>query len=413
MINGSLDISVESWIAKHEETSKTIRRSIMLVVSYCFFCFLTLGAPDIKIFEANALVKIPFANAEVRYAAFFVFGPLALIGITIYLHIFVEQWTLLNHLKNEPPLNDQYSNLKTLPFIFNMERLSPNILSGFLIYLLIPITLFIFAWKSSDLVIFIMAAFITFFLLILKLRRYPAHRRRSFIYIFQWLFLLLFIVFSAYVLLVPSIIDRSLNLAEVNFSGRILRGQKFDKANLKNANLDKADLTRASLLGTDLSGATLKKADLEDANLKKAILVNANLQEANLVNAKLQDANLEDANLQKAVLGVAEAGRLAGMPAKLMNANLWEANLKEANLVGVNLKGADLNYAKLNDANLGGANFEEADLEDAELQGADFRWAKLSKCKNLTQIQLDSACGNEQTTLPPGLNISKCPKEKE
>ena len=62
---------------------------------------------------------------------------------------------------------------------------------------------------------------------------------------------------------------------------------------------------------------------------------------------------------------------------------LLEASLAGAYLRGANLKGADL----LN-----------ADLEEADLGGAD-----LSTSRGLTQSQIDSAFGDKNTTLPPGI----------
>ena len=44
-----------------------------------------------------------------------------------------------------------------------------------------------------------------------------------------------------------------------------------------------------------------------------------------------------------------------------------------------------------------------ADFRDADAQGAD-----LTDARNLTQKQLDAACGDEATKLPEDLTISPC-----
>jgi len=68
------------------------------------------------------------------------------------------------------------------------------------------------------------------------------------------------------------------------------------------------------------------------------------------------------------------------------------------------LRGADLSeHAPLSGANLSGADLSEADLRDANLSGAD-----LSDVKNLTQTQLDKACGNANTKLPKELTLKPC-----
>jgi hypothetical protein len=76
-----------------------------------------------------------------------------------------------------------------------------------------------------------------------------------------------------------------------------------------------------------------------------------------------------------------------------------DTDLTGINLHGANLKGALLTKTNLNDANLRGANLTGTDLRGADLRGA----------KNLTQMQLDQACGDAHTKLPEGLTIKPCP----
>src|SRR5439155_16163688 len=79
-----------------------------------------------------------------------------------------------------------------------------------------------------------------------------------------------------------------------------------------------------------------------------------------------------------------------------------------ADLIGADLRGADLRGAKLRGAYLIGADLKGADLRGADLTGADLRGADLSGADLggsifLTQSQLDSANGDTDTTVPPGL----------
>jgi uncharacterized protein YjbI with pentapeptide repeats len=128
--------------------------------------------------------------------------------------------------------------------------------------------------------------------------------------------------------------------------------------------------------GATLSGSNLRYADAWYAFLAKANLDGANLQGALFTGADFQEASLERANLQDTMLEAA----------KLQDAYLAEANLQGANLSGADLRGA----------NLGGADLRGAYLQDA---------------KNVTQEQLDSACGNKETFLPKDLTIEYCQED--
>ena len=69
--------------------------------------------------------------------------------------------------------------------------------------------------------------------------------------------------------------------------------------------------------------------------------------------------------------------------------------LSGQNLQAVNLRGAYLIAADMWDADLRGADFIGADLRDADLSGAN-----LSTSMFLTQMQINSAKGDEKTLLP-------------
>ncbi len=210
-----------------------------------------------------------------------------------------------------------------------------------------------------------------------------------------------------------------------SLQGRDLRyadavGAFLVRADLRRVNLQRADLRVANLQGANLQGANLREADLGFANLQEADLERANLQETKLFDANLQEADLEGANLQEAYLSDAnlqgadlfnanlQGADLGG--ANLQGAYLWHADLQGADLRVANLQGANLFGANLQEAKLGGANLQGANLWGANLQGADLRVADLTNTTDLTQEQLDQACGNEETKLPPGLTVKPCPQ---
>jgi uncharacterized protein YjbI with pentapeptide repeats len=141
--------------------------------------------------------------------------------------------------------------------------------------------------------------------------------------------------------------------------------------------------TRIDIVGAKMSGALLAEANLTDADLSEADLTGANLTGAKLLRAQLWGAKLSGAHLSEAFL--------------------FYANLKSAQLGGAYLRGTHLDDAVLDGADLGGANLHGADLTQAVLRGA---W--LIGAEDLTQVQLDRACGDENTKLDPPLKIKPC-----
>jgi uncharacterized protein YjbI with pentapeptide repeats len=204
------------------------------------------------------------------------------------------------------------------------------------------------------------------------------------------------------------------DLSEANLSGADLSEADLSGANLFLADLSWAHLNRANLTEANLSGAYVSRADLSGANLSGAYLSGAYLSGADLSEADLSGARLFFANLTGAELFEAYVSRanLSGAnlsAAYLILANLTGANLFEADLSGADLTAADLTAAYLILANLTGANLFEADLSGADLTGTNFSSADLSEARNLTQAQLDEACGT-YTILPPDLTITPCPE---
>jgi uncharacterized protein YjbI with pentapeptide repeats len=181
------------------------------------------------------------------------------------------------------------------------------------------------------------------------------------------------------------------DLAEVNIPGANLSG-----ANLRGADLHEADLNSAYLSGASLSGANLLGANLSGANL-----TGGKLSRVDLTGADLTGANLGLADLNGAYLS---AANLTG--ANLSGTNLRSVDLSGANLRGANLRGANLSGAHPIGADLTGANLRGADLNGVNLRGANLTGANLSGAKNLIQTQLNEACGNSETELPEGLDLT-------
>lgn len=118
----------------------------------------------------------------------------------------------------------------------------------------------------------------------------------------------------------------------------------------------------------------------------------ANLCEADLTGAEFNMAMLAGANFSHAILH----------NAKLQKTNLTRANFKKAQLQNASLNEAMLHMAIFQESNLDGASLEGAMLFQANLRGVD-----LSKVKGLTQPQIDMACTDKATKLPPKLSRPK------
>ena len=139
----------------------------------------------------------------------------------------------------------------------------------------------------------------------------------------------------------------------------------------------------SNLQGVNFGGGNFDDANFTGANLQQTLFQRATFRNANLFLANLQKANLNEANME--------------------GANLTGANLQGATLHQVNLEHATLLFANLQGANLLLANLQSAYLANANIRQANLRGANLSTAAGLTQDQLNLACVDDATILPPSL----------
>jgi uncharacterized protein YjbI with pentapeptide repeats len=107
----------------------------------------------------------------------------------------------------------------------------------------------------------------------------------------------------------------------------------------------------------------------------------------------------------------------------LTGADLSNTCVKQHDLHGADFTGADaslmcMSFAdftgvsfrntELSGANLSGAKMDGADLTGAKTSITSFLGTDLRKVKGLSQKQLDVACGDTKTRLPPGLHVHIC-----
>jgi len=431
-----------------DETGTQVTRIALTFLGTTAFCLLSLLSPDTALLGGNEKINVPFAG-PVSFFGFMLLGPAVLIMLRIYLQIYVEHSDRLDQLARSV-------SVVRAPTLVPLRNPLIRVFSGLTFYLLLPVAMMLFAWKAavfpawgSGLLCVATGAVVSHVML-------PFSR-------FSWrskgLLSISAAIISAAIIAGGVMLGfgpphRPFDLFRANLSDQWLVGEDFRKANLelanlRSANLDNGNLSDANLNGADLDHANLRSANLDHGNLSDANLSSANLDHANLSSANLDQGNLSDANLNGADLSDANLSDAKLMGAYLYNAKLSGAYLHLADLSGAylhlaylsgaDLSGADLSGADLSDVNpaldlsdatgadlrnakLIGADLSRADLRNtnlsgvdlsgAHLTGADLSYANLSDAENLTQTQLDEACGNANTKLPEGLTLKSCSTDR-
>ena len=398
-----------------DETASQVTRIGLTFVGTAAFCLLSLLTPDSALLGGIEKINVPLAG-PVSFFGFMLLGPALLIGLRVYLQIYVEHSERLDRLARSV-------SAVRAPTLLPLQNLLIRLLSNLTHYLLLPVTLLLFAWKAaafpvwgSGLLVVAVAAIASH--LMLPFGRL-SWRSKALLSVSAALVAAGIMLGSGWRLHRPFDLFRA-NLSEQRLAGEELRNANLERANLRIANLSDARLTSANLRNANLSGAYMRNANLSSADLTDADLSSADLTFANLSSANLFGANLTSANLFGTDLSSADLLR-----SNLSGANMRDANMRSADVTRADLSGANLSFAKMFGARLGGANLSSADLRFAKLSSADLNGANLSHAKlnsadlsdadlsdaAVTQSQLDVACGNSATKLPAGLTVKPCSKD--
>jgi hypothetical protein len=278
---------------RFDELSKTLWRVSLVLVVFALFCSLSLAQPDASFIRSGGTVKMPFANVDISYGAFFIFGPIALAGVLLYLHILLEEWEKFGW----------YDYERRLIYVFNIPSLIPRLVTAFTFYLLGPIVLLGFAFKAraswnADWFWILIDSLV---LLLLFLSRRAAQRWK---------------IVVACVALTASFGTAAATRAMVFLFPLQIAG----------ADLSKQDLRGSDLRGANASGSDLSSSVLAGMDLSKANFAQSNLEGAYLNNSRLTDANLQFANLRRANLAGSDARGVDFFGADLTDARLERAN---------------------------------------------------------------------------------------
>ncbi|HAT34261.1 MAG TPA: hypothetical protein DCS82_00975, partial [Rhodospirillaceae bacterium] len=389
-------------IGQVEELSKHARNIFLSVVGGCVFSWLTIATTTDIALITNATsggTKLPVINTSVPIAGFFWAAPVILLALYIYLNLYLQRL---------------WEGMASLPAIFPDgrtldERTHPWLLSGIVRVHVPRLANRPLAQTYLQFWISVIAAWgmVPFTIAMFAWRYLPKHDWIGSI----WLFALLTgaMSYGLYTYrLARSTLKGNLSLRaepepiptqkrawdgfkRLQFNSVITCLAIFALAWTTFAiEVGKIGPERIVVLSSNIywklpiefghaqmQDADLKNADLSSVDLRRGLLMDANLEKANLSIGDLRETFFTRANLKRANLKFAD----------LRNAFLYDANLEKANL-----RGAKLGGARLKDANFTGARLKEADLRKSYV----------------TQAQLDTACGDAKTKLPPGLTLKSC-----
>lgn len=168
--------------------------------------------------------------------------------------------------------------------------------------------------------------------------------------------------------------------------------------------LDGANLTRTDFSFTDLRGSSMKSANLEKGKMVRASFIAARLDGANFNKVEAYRSNFARSTADRATFVNAEIQRADFREAQLADTDFTKAELGRADFRGATITGSSFTMANLARARLNGAIFTgPLDFRNAFLLLTRIEGLDLSAATGLEQEQVDLACGDASTRLPPGL----------
>jgi len=373
---------LESWKKRHTELSNNINRILFTLLSFGFFCALTLNQPDEMVIKNGGKIKIPFVSMEVDFLTFLIIGPIALLGITTYLVLFLQE---LRKYEGLPSCEKQ-------PYIFNLDAKPAKLISSIMFFGFTPLILLMFYIKTR---VNPSYAAYTATLMVLTTIAMAVYFSYQHLQKKETASVITIIVVGGLLLLPISPLFNLNSRIPICVSG--------------------ADLAKLNLKDFRLAGARAEKTIFNESVFYQMELTNLNaphaeFKNANFVGANLDQSDLGSADFEKAILSWSslKESRLAGTFMK--EAQMIETDLTGAILINANLENANLSRAIFKDAYLERVRFSEADLTGVNFEKAHLVGADLGKARNLTQEQLDMACGDKDTIVAAGLSIKECPR---
>lgn len=156
-------------------------------------------------------------------------------------------------------------------------------------------------------------------------------------------------------------------------------------------------LALALLLATALPAVAQNASQISRVRAGQSC-AGCNLFQGDFSGMEVRGLNLSGARLRQSDLSLAVMNRTRFARSDLRDVEAYGAVFSSSSFAGANLTNASLVGAYLDGANLSGAN----------LSGTNLSGARLNRATGLSQSQLNRACGDEATVLPPGLRIPAC-----
>ena len=124
-----------------DETATQVTRIGLTFLGTSAFCLLSLLSPDSALLGGSEKINVPFAG-PVSFFGFMLLGPAVLIVLRIYLQIYVEHSERLERLARS-------MSIARAPMLVPLQNPLIRFFSGLIFYLLLPLTMLLFAWKAA------------------------------------------------------------------------------------------------------------------------------------------------------------------------------------------------------------------------------------------------------------------------
>jgi hypothetical protein len=387
-----------------DETAKTIRRTMLTLIAFSFFCLVVISLSDESLTKGT--MTVPFANVPVAFTDFLLVGPLVLIALAVYLHIYIGYWHRIpaEHRSLAPP------------FIFTMNSPAPQLITAFTFYWLVPVVLWLFVYKVGPhnayaklLLPFLMVGAVAV-LCWLQFKRTPDADRR------WWPKLRSVggLAVSVPAFLYVSVVQGP-DLLVATYSSAVVVVQvpgTADLASIETAAGNGDGELPAPPTATPARPSTVQPAPPAPSRAAQVATASAAPQAAAGHGPSKGGAAQSATRTVQRALGLTRGLNLAG--ADLRKVNLFKRDLRGADLRNTNLSGVDLSFRDLRGADLRGADLRGADLALAKLalanlRGADIRFAIALVCILLRQAEnwhlayrdKKLACGASMPKPPP------------
>jgi uncharacterized protein YjbI with pentapeptide repeats len=357
--------------------------------------------------KAERRINLPILGTELESSQAYSIGPIIIIFATILLHLVVQYWYQC----------DKSEDAKRT-CISQVDFLSGDLALNLFFFGATPFTLFLFHFSSRGKPEHLYTGFYflitTFFLISLR-----------FLYLKKTQQLLTTIPFYVIIILFYILNIRNLDISDIyplNLRGSDLSGQILLNINLKNVKAEATKFDNCNLYRKNFKGATAQYASFNNANLFQAEFCDSDFGSANFKDAKLgmakfekssftganftdafiNNANINQTDFEAAVFSNAELFKTTISSSnfkystlkktKFLNSKISISNFTKADLEEADFTGATLLFNDMNEAILKNVKFDFAIFNEVSLKGVD-----LSTIKNLTQEQLNGACGDERT----------------